>query len=106
MAHAHLSQVWRNVHYGLSIVTIVLIEPNMAHLCRNGNCAITGTFLAITYVPFLASQHTCTIQGTLPSSPSDSIVTDLPAPSESNSSSKEENVFCTVTVYAMPSIIT
>ena len=27
-AHA---QVWCNVHYGLSIVTIVHIEPNMAH---------------------------------------------------------------------------
>ena len=30
-AHLHVSQVWHNVHYGLSIVTIVHTEPNMAH---------------------------------------------------------------------------
>ena len=41
MAHAHLSQVWRNVHYGLSIVTIVLTEPNMAHFW-GAHCAECG----------------------------------------------------------------
>ena len=47
---------WLNVT--MVLLTIVYIEPNLAYsaLGDSAHCAIIGTFLAITFAPFLAAQ--------------------------------------------------